>query len=489
MRATIFLLFALAATSVVKAQNKGSKPQRSTITLSATHINGDFYVEQLPPVNEVLVRKMKAVSERFPADSTKYITWSTNITSPVVVTVAIRGKEVSSSQKVYLKPGDSLSLVFNGKNQGFLMDTLHSKAGTFNNVLAWYDYNASEVINDLWTGLDENKATTATMEALLQRVNKLYTTAKQRTGNNTYLETMYGFNLLTIRNAYGWYYEENKITPGLPPALIGPAYDDKAFAQMNSPVFVQYILPEEARRGFFFTYDWMLNQRYKSALAGKSDSAKVAFLGQKILQINKYAPFREVAQFVYTKNTYFAYLNKHYTTDQLPVARKLAMAAAAPIKDTAFQNRLQQLIATMGNVLPGSPGLNFALEDHKGKIWHFSDLKGKVVYIDVWTTWCGPCRAEAPLFEKMAADYAGKDVVFLGISADRPKDKATWVEMAGHKQTLQLYSGEKTAFMQYYQVPGYPTFLLFDKEGKVVSADAPRPSTENTIKEAINKLL
>ncbi|MBO9728990.1 MAG: TlpA family protein disulfide reductase [Chitinophaga sp.] len=489
MRATIFLLFALTAVSVVKAQIRESKPQRSAITLTAKGIDGYFYVEQLPPINEVLVRKMKPAGERFPADSAKNITWSTDITEPVIVTLAVHGKEVSSSQKIYLKPGDSLSLTFNGKSQGLLMDTLHSNAGTLNNVLAWYDYHTSEVMNDLWTGLDENKATVTSMEGLLQRMNKVYATAKQLAGKNTYLETMYGFNLLTIRYAYGWYYDDNKITPGLPTALLAPAYDDKAFALMNNPVFVKYILPEEARRGFFFTYDWMLNQRYKSAMTGMNDSTKMAFLGQKILQINKYAPFKEVARFVYVKNTYFSYLNKHYTTNQLPVARKLAMAAAAPIKDTAFQNRLQQLIATMGNVLPGSPGLNFALEDHKGKIWHFSDLKGKVVYIDVWTTWCGPCRAEAPLFEKMAADYAGKDVVFLGISADRPKDKATWIEMAGHKQTLQLYSGEKTAFMQYYQVPGYPTFLLFDKDGKVVSADAPRPSAESIIREAINKLL
>ncbi|SEW17503.1 TlpA family protein disulfide reductase [Chitinophaga arvensicola] len=486
MKRIAVLFLATTIAMVANAQQQ----IRSSITLTATDIKGRFQLEQLVSAKDAILRKvMRPVF--FPTDSVTHLTWSTNISEPVVISLAVRG-DATATQKVFLQPGDSLSFVFHAKDTldgNLLMDTVHSKAGTLNNVLAWYEYHNNLTMTPIWLAAEASKATLPMFEQHLQGMNAKYANASKLTGNNKYLAAMHSYNALMVRNLAWWCYDENNNTDSLPDTFIKPAYDDKAFALLNDPAFVKYVLPEEIKRGFAYQYDWMLKQRYKTAIAGMNDSAKTIFLGQKIEQSAKLPAFKELAWYVYVKETYFPYLNKRYNATQQADARKAAAKVVLPVKDTAMQARLQQLIATMGNVLPGSQGLNFALEDHTGKIWHFSDLKGKVVYVDVWTTWCGPCRAEAPLFEKMAADYAGKDIVFLGISADRPKDKATWIEMASHKKTLQLYSGEKTAFMNYYQVPGYPTFLLFDKEGKVVNANAPRPSAEATLKTAIDKLL
>lgn len=491
MRCLIFFLIAFITMPAIKAQQKLSKQVRTSFTLSANNIKGTFRITQLPTAKEVLlVRKLPV--EVFPTDSVAQLTWATAISEPVVISLMVLGKGASASQKIYLQPGDSLSLVFNENdtsNKSMMMDTLHSKAGRLNNALAWYEYTTTQLMEPVWERLDNKTATLSFLEKQLQTMESIYATAKQLAGKSSYLETLHAFSMLNVRYTCSWYYDENKITPALPASFIDPAYNDKAFALVNNPVFVKYVLPEEVRRGFFYQYDWMIRQRFKAERVGMNDSTKVASMKKEMLRLSPYIPFRELAQYWYVRDVYFPYLQAHYPSSQLATARKMATTAASEVKDTAFQNHLRQQIATMGNILPGSPGLNFALEDHTGKIWHFSDLKGKVVYVDVWTTWCGPCRAEAPIFEKMAAAYAGKGVVFLGISADRPKDKPTWVEMAGHKQTLQLYSGEKTAFMQYYQVPGYPTFLLFDKEGKVVSANAPRPSSDSTLRAAIEKLL
>ncbi|MBS0026067.1 TlpA family protein disulfide reductase [Chitinophaga sp. 22321] len=492
MRVIFIFLIALIATSVANAQQKFNKPVRSSLTLTAHHVKGKFRLEQLSTATNALLRRTPPAL-MLPTDSTAHLTWVTNISEPVIINLLLMSGSATASQKVYLQPGDSLSLVFNNQDttdHDIMMDTLRSKAGALNNALAWYEFTNSIFAKVMWDRFETKQASLSFMQQQLKTMDSIYAKAQQIAGNNNYLQAMHAFNMINTRNYCWWYCDENKMTGAIPASLAAPAYDDKAFGLFNQPVFIKHILPGEVKGGFFFLYDWMLKQRFKKERATMTnDSTKMAFIGKKALGLSTYAPFRELVQYWYIKDVYFPYLQQSHSVSELAVARKLAATAAAPVKDTALQNRLQQLIVTMGNVLPGTPGLNFALEDHKGKIWHFGDLKGKVVYIDVWTTWCGPCREEAPLFEKMAADYAGKDIVFLGISADRPKDKATWIEMAGHKQTLQLYSGEKTAFMQYYQVPGYPTFLLFDKEGKVVNANAPRPSSEKLLKDVINKLL
>lgn len=490
MRGMFVFLIGLITISAVNAQQKQGTPVRSSLALTAIHMQGKFRIEQLSTAKNAVLRKVPTAAMQ-PVDSMGRLTWTTNISEPTIISLLLIGESATAAQKIFLKPGDSLGLVFSQPDTSvhdIMMDTLRSHAGTLNNALAWYEHTSGAYARAMYDSFDAKQASLSFLEQQVKSLDNAYARAQRIAGNNDYLQALHAFNMINTRNYCWWYYDENKITP-IPASLVGPAYDDKAFGLFNKPVFVKYVLPGEVKAGFFFQYDWMLKQRFKTERAALEDSAKVAFIGKKALQLSTYAPFRELVQYWYVKDVYFPYLQKSHAAAQLVQARKLAVAAAVPVKDTALQNRLQQQIATMGNVLPGTPGLNFALEDHTGKIWYFSDLKGKVVYVDVWTTWCGPCRMEAPLFEKMAADYAGKDIVFLGISADRPKDKATWVEMAGHKQTLQLYSGEKTAFMQYYQVPGYPTFLLFDKEGKVVNANAPRPSAEEIIKEAINKLL
>ena len=76
-------------------------------------------------------------------------------------------------------------------------------------------------------------------------------------------------------------------------------------------------------------------------------------------------------------------------------------------------------------LVPGSQAIDFTMQDGKGKVFHLSDFRGKAVYIDVWATWCGPCCAEIPHMEKLAAHYAkNKKIELISISLD--KDHAKW---------------------------------------------------------------
>ena len=128
-----------------------------------------------------------------------------------------------------------------------------------------------------------------------------------------------------------------------------------------------------------------------------------------------------------------------------------------------------------------------AYVDVDGKAFDLAALKGKYVYIDIWATWCGPCRQELPYLKKLEEKFHGKNIAFVSISVDnRLKDWARMVkqnEMAG----IQLYGGPKSPIMTDYQIAGSPRFFLIDKEGKIINANMTRPSDPAT-ERALNEL-
>jgi thiol-disulfide isomerase/thioredoxin len=119
------------------------------------------------------------------------------------------------------------------------------------------------------------------------------------------------------------------------------------------------------------------------------------------------------------------------------------------------------------------------------------DYKGKFVYVDVWATWCGPCKREIPYLKDIENEYHGKNIVFLSTSIDRAVDYDKWKKMVKDEelQGVQLLADSdwQSQFVTEYAINGIPRFLLIDPEGKIVSADAPRPSNPK-LKELFNKL-
>lgn len=125
-----------------------------------------------------------------------------------------------------------------------------------------------------------------------------------------------------------------------------------------------------------------------------------------------------------------------------------------------------------------SPSFNY--ENHKGGTTKLEDLKGKYVYIDIWATWCGPCRAEIPALKKVEEKYHGKNIAFVSISVDVDKDHEKWKTFVSDKQLggIQLFADKNwnSDFMVSYGVNSIPRFVLIDPNGKIVKSDASRPS-------------
>ena len=123
-------------------------------------------------------------------------------------------------------------------------------------------------------------------------------------------------------------------------------------------------------------------------------------------------------------------------------------------------------------------------ENYAGGTTSLDDLKGKYVYIDLWATWCGPCKVEIPYLKKIETDYHDKNIAFVSISIDRKSAYEKWRKMVEDKQLtgIQLYANEDERFLDAYKVAGIPRFILLDPKGNIISPDAPRPSNPALIK-------
>ena len=141
----------------------------------------------------------------------------------------------------------------------------------------------------------------------------------------------------------------------------------------------------------------------------------------------------------------------------------------------------------------GKPSPDFKdYENFKGGKTSLKDLRGKYVYVDVWATWCGPCKAEIPHLKTLEKDFHGKNITFLSISVDKEADKSKWKKMITDKKMggVQLFADKswKSDFVTGYKIKGIPRFILIDPKGNVVDANAPRPSSPKT-KEILKELL
>lgn len=106
-----------------------------------------------------------------------------------------------------------------------------------------------------------------------------------------------------------------------------------------------------------------------------------------------------------------------------------------------------------------------------GQAIRLSDFSGRVVVLDFWASWCGPCKKQMPILDRVAKDYADADVTFLGVNTDTKADAALEFLNANpvsYASVLDL-TGEVS---RNFGVTGLPTLVVIDAKGKVVHNDA-----------------
>lgn len=162
------------------------------------------------------------------------------------------------------------------------------------------------------------------------------------------------------------------------------------------------------------------------------------------------------------------------------------------VKDEALVKQVEERVKTFEkfNIQPGATAPTFDFENFAGGKTSLESLKGKLVYIDVWATWCTPCLQEIPALQALEKEYHGKNIAFVSISIDQEKQKWTDYLKQNKLSGIQLYGdlSVDNNFADAYNIQSIPRFILIDKEGKIINANAPRPSS-NDIKDLINKHL
>jgi len=135
----------------------------------------------------------------------------------------------------------------------------------------------------------------------------------------------------------------------------------------------------------------------------------------------------------------------------------------------------------------GNPAPQFTCLSPKGKKISPADFKGKVLLIDFWASWCGPCRAETPNLKKVYEEMKGKDVEFLSVSIDENLDawkKAMKEDGASWPQACTEDVGK--GVMELYQFSGIPFILVIDKNGNIYRKSV---RGEENLRNAINDAL
>lgn len=168
-----------------------------------------------------------------------------------------------------------------------------------------------------------------------------------------------------------------------------------------------------------------------------------------------------------------------------PEAASLYTELMALSTDAKFKEGLTTKYNKIKTLTPGNISPKFDYENYKGGKTTLESLKGKYVYIDVWATWCGPCRREIPSLQKVEEQYHGKNIEFVSLSIDTKKDYDKWRKFVEEKKLggIQLFADSdwSSKFVQEYAIEGIPRFILVDPNGNIVSADAPRPSDPKLI--------
>lgn len=153
------------------------------------------------------------------------------------------------------------------------------------------------------------------------------------------------------------------------------------------------------------------------------------------------------------------------------------------INDGEFKTWMTETYEKQRRFVPGAAAIDCYLTAPDGSKVRLSSLYGKLLYLDIWATWCGPCCEEIPYLEELVKRFMGdKRIEFVSVSIDR-SEKDWKKKLDADCPAWKQFRCEE--FASLYGIAGIPAFILIDREGKIITMKAPRPSDEqceNTIR-------
>lgn len=163
--------------------------------------------------------------------------------------------------------------------------------------------------------------------------------------------------------------------------------------------------------------------------------------------------------------------------------KKVAEGLKATMPTSAYYTQFSEQVAELGKLSIGALAPDITLSDPDGKVKSLSSLRGNVVLIDFWASWCKPCRAENPNVVKLYNKYHSKGFDVLGVSLD--KSKESWIQAIkqdgltwNHISDLGYWNSSVVAL---YGIKGIPQTYLLDKEGIIIGKNLRGADLENKL--------
>ena len=196
----------------------------------------------------------------------------------------------------------------------------------------------------------------------------------------------------------------------------------------------------------------------------------------------------------YKKRNYFtellysgksAYILKYKTVGDViergswDLAVEMMEAYRKDFPNTTCLSKLEKAYSKAKTVAPGQFAYDFELEDLEGNKVRLSDFRGKVVYLDFWSTGCAPCRSQIERYApKLKEKMKDKDIVFMYVACEgNVKRVKKYIEKNDVKGVVLMAKDQEATIRDKYWFNGIPEYYIIDKEGKIVQRDANRPSS------------
>jgi thiol-disulfide isomerase/thioredoxin len=215
----------------------------------------------------------------------------------------------------------------------------------------------------------------------------------------------------------------------------------------------------------FPQYRTYITETYRNK-SGRNDSLYLSYLNAE-LQAGK---AKNYVLFEVVQNDVFRIRDSVRRT-------QLLQQFLANITDDKLKNLLVQKNANLQSLQRGNKASNFLAESINNSDFDLAKLTNRFVVLDVWATWCQPCKKEAPFFEDLAERYTNEQLAFVSLSVD--EDKNAWRMEASNKKgrVLQLWAkNAEDDFAKKYALATIPRFILIDWKGNIVNAEMPYPS-------------
>lgn len=147
------------------------------------------------------------------------------------------------------------------------------------------------------------------------------------------------------------------------------------------------------------------------------------------------------------------------------------------VKNENYKKEIEEAFLKRQNISEGSTSPPFEFYDINNNLITLESLKGKLVYIDIWATWCVPCIQEIPALKLIEEEYKNEDIYFVSMcfkdSEENFKKMVKEKELGG----IQLFTPDpNNSFFNEYFLSKIPRFILIDREGKIIDAYAYKPS-------------